>query len=529
MPDPIPGGAPAPARRILSHLYEVGEMIQRLDDPQEFLGRMLDLALHLLGAQRGMVLIRKEDGSLDPAAVRELEEETVAEASHFSHTAVQEALAGRPVVALDVKNDPRLADLASVSLYDIRSLVCVPLQLPHRILGVLYIDSRGRGATFRDEDLRFLTAFAAQAALALDSARLHRRLRRENSLLSRQARERARYERLRGRSHVMQVVYDLLDRAAENPFPALLLGETGTGKDLAARALHARSPRRDRNFLVVHCAAVAETLLESEMFGHRKGAFTGAETDRKGVFELAHGGMLFLDEIAGMSPGMQAKLLRVLQEGEFRPLGDKRTRKVDVRIVAATNTDLDALVAQGRFREDLFYRLNVIRITMPPLRQRREDIPDLVEHFVERSLGDGDLPAPRFDAGALRELTSHGWPGNVRELEHTVQKIVLYAKGGRVDAALVRRLLPRDAAAGEGAGSGFPSLRELEARMVRRALEACGGNREAAARRLGIGRATIYRKIRDYGLEDGSRPGRGARRGTPRPRRSGQGRTGPGP
>jgi Nif-specific regulatory protein len=481
-------------------LYEVGQLIQKMGEPEELLGKILDLALQILGAERGMVLLREADGSLAPAAVRELEEETVVEASQYSHTAVREALQGRPVVALDVGSDPRLSDLMSVSLYDIKSLICVPLKLPDQVLGVLYIDSRRRGTLFKDEDLRFLTAFAAQAALALNSARLYRRLRRENQTLVRQARERTRYEELLGRSHVMQEVYNLLDRAADSPFPALLLGETGTGKELAARALHRRGPRHADPFLAVNCAAFSETLLESELFGHRRGAFTGAETDRRGVFQLAHRGTLFLDEIGGMSPGMQAKLLRVLQDGEFRPLGAKKTRRVDVRILAATNLDLDALVQEERFREDLYYRLNVIRIVLPPLRQRREDIPLLVGHFVKRSIGEGSLAAPHFEPGALRELTNHSWPGNVRELEHTVQKIVLYAKGGRADAALVRRLLPRSATSPDPAASGFPSLRELESRHLRRALEVCGWNREEAARRLGIGRATIYRKMKDYGV-----------------------------
>jgi Nif-specific regulatory protein len=512
----FPSGAsrPLPAGRILSHLYEVGQLIENMHDPEELLGRILDVALQILGAERGMVLLRGEDGSLTPAAVRELEEETVHEASQFSHTAVREALAGRPVVALDVGADPRLSDLMSVSLYDIKSLVCVPLRLPDRVLGVLYIDSRRRGTLFREEDLRFLTAFAAQAALALNSARLYRRLRRENSRLARQARERTRYEDLLGLSHAMQEVYDLLDRAADSPFPALLLGETGTGKELAARALHARSSRRSRPFLAVNCAAFNETLLESELFGHRRGAFTGAETDRKGVFELAHGGTLFLDEIGGMSPGMQAKLLRVLQDGEFRPVGAKKTLRVDVRIVAATNLDLDALVQEESFREDLFYRLNVIRIVLPPLRQRREDIPMLTEHFIAVAIGAGSLPVPELEPGATHELTSHAWPGNVRELEHTIQKIVLYAKGGPVNAALVRRLLPRTSARLDPVSTGFPSLRELEARNIRRALEVCSWNREEAARRLGIGRATIYRKMKEAGIAppDTPRPSRGGRR-----------------
>lgn len=469
-----------------------------MDRPDDLVARILDLALQILGAQRGMVLLRGDDGELSPVAVRDIQEQEIDALRQYSHTAVEEALSGQPVVALNVSSDPRYSRLASVNHYDIRSLICVPLRISDRILGVLYIDSTKRSAPFEGEDLRFLDTFASQAALALDSARLYRRLRRENHRLVGQARVRAHYEGLHGRSHAMQLVYDLLDRAAESPFPTLLLGETGTGKDVAARALHQRSPRRAGPFLALNCAAFREELLESELFGHVRGAFTGADSERRGVFDLAHGGVLFLDEIGHMSERMQAKLLRVLQDGTFRPLGSGTTRAADVRILAATNRDLDALVRAREFREDLFYRLNVIRIVLPPLRQRREDIPQLIEHFIKRALGSGDLPAPSFSPSALRELRIHSWPGNVRELEHTVQRIILHAKDGAVSRKLVRQLLSHQVSPTAPDATGFPSLRELESRHIRQALTVCQWNREEAARRLGIGRATIYRKMKDY-------------------------------
>ncbi|TDI34098.1 MAG: sigma-54-dependent Fis family transcriptional regulator [Acidobacteria bacterium] len=494
----------APAGQLLAHLYEVGRMIQEQDEPTDLLRRVLDLAMEFLGAERGMVLLRQEDGTLVAAAVRGVEDAVVKAATGYSHTAVREALAGKPVMALDVATDPRLSNLMSLSLHEIQSLVCVPLRLTDRILGVIYLDSRRHGAPFHSEDLRFLTAFAAQAALALDAAHLYRRLRRENRELTRQVHDRDHYEGLLGRSHDMQELYRLLDRAADSPFPALLHGETGTGKELAARALHRRSSRHGHPFLAVNCSAFSENLLESELFGHRRGAFTGAEVDRKGLFELAHGGSLFLDELGGMSPKMQAKLLRVLQDGEFRRLGDKRTRRADVRVIAATHENLEELVREGRFREDLYYRLNVIRIELPPLRSHSEDIPQLLNHFIQRALGDSSLPAPVIQAAAMRELTTWNWSGNVRELEHTAQKMVLYAKGDPIDRDLVRRLLPghgRKIAGNEPAPSGFPSLKQMESRHILRTIEACRGDRDEAARRLGIGRATIYRKIRDYGLQ----------------------------
>ncbi|MFQ5768700.1 MAG: sigma 54-interacting transcriptional regulator, partial [Acidobacteriota bacterium] len=458
-------------------------------------------------AERGMVLLIQEGREdLVPAVIRGLEEQTVTEGSKRSNTAVQEALAGRPVMALDTGADPRLKNLHSISLYQIQSLVCIPLKSSDRVLGVLYIDSRLRGALFKDDDLRFLDAFAAQAGMALDSAQLYDRLRQENSQLNRQARERAKYEDLIGRSHVMQKTYSLLDRAAESPFPALLLGETGTGKELAARAIHRRGPRRKAPFLAANCAAFSESLLESELFGHVRGAFTGADSDRRGVFDLAHGGILFLDEIGGMSPGLQAKLLRVLQDGHYRPLGASKIKRSDVRLLAATHEDLGRMVAEGRFREDLYYRLNVIRIHLPPLRDRREDIPLLVDHFVRRAIGHGSMTPPELDTSALQSLTQYDWPGNVRELEHTVQRLVLMARDRQIDGALVRQLLPDRPAVERTSQKEFPSLRQVEALHLRRTLEQCAWNRGEAARRLGVGRATVYRKMREYNLQQPTAP-----------------------
>jgi Nif-specific regulatory protein len=498
------------------HLYVFPDLVHKVDEPEELLARILDEAVRILGAERGMVLLESPGGTgLVPAAVRGLDEVTLAEAAGYSHAAVREAMAGRPVVSLDVGADPRLAGLRSVSLHSIRTLACVPLTLPDRILGVLYIDSRRVGPALDADDLRFLGAFAAQAALAIESARLHQRLREENRTLSRQARDRHSYEDLIGRTPAMQAVYDLLDRAAQSSLPVLLLGETGTGKELAARALHRRGPRRTRPFLAANCAAFTDTLLESELFGHVRGAFTGAETDRRGLFELCQGGILFLDEIAGMSPGMQAKLLRVLEDGEFRPLGAGASRRADVRIVAATHADLDRLVAQGGFREDLFYRLNVIRIVMPPLRARVEDIPLLVAHFVARSKPAGGAAPPEFEPAALREMASLPWMGNARELEHVVQRALLAAQGSRLDLPTLRGVLPRRASGLPTPAGGFPSLREIEIRQIGKTLEACRWNREEAARRLGIGRATVYRKIREYGLTPPPESGGGHRAGKP--------------
>ena len=489
MADP-PSSGPLPAATLLGHLYEIGRLLQTFEEPDDFLGRLLDLALQVLEAERGLAFLTEEPGI--PRVERG------GPAAGWVRSAVDEALAGRPVLWLHDGADAVPDHLHAASLQGLRSLLCVPLRLPDGVIGALYLDSRRDGSPFRAEHLRFMQAFAAQAALALRSASLVRDMRRENRRLTSQAAPRDRFEGILGRSAPMQAVYELIERAGPSPFPVLVSGESGTGKELVARALHAVSQRRSRPFLAVNCAALSEALLESEIFGHRRGAFTGADTDRTGLFELADGGTLLLDEVAGMSPALQAKLLRVLESGEFRPLGAARPRRSDVRLIASTHADLPARVASGEFREDLFYRLNVLRIDLAPLRERAEDVPMLVSACLARLGLAGGVEVPEMRPEALRLLARHSWPGNVRELEYAVQKLALFAAGRPVDAALVRRVLPRATSAAALAPiGGFPTLETVRRQHIERTLDACGGDIQEAARRLRIGRATLYRRLRD--------------------------------
>jgi len=303
-----------------------------------------------------------------------------------------------------------------------------------------------------------------------------------------------------GTSRAMRELLARAERVAESRSTVLLTGETGTGKELVARAIHARSAQRDRPLIKVNCAAIPETLLESELFGHTRGAFTGAVTSRKGRFALADGGTIFLDEIATISQAVQGKLLRVLQEREFEPLGSERTEKVDVRVIAATNRDLRQLVAEGRFQEDLFYRLNVIPIMLPPLRDRREDIPLLVDYFVRKFATTTGKRIDGVERGVLDELTQYDWPGNVRELENTIERAVVLASGSR---------LTRDAVWLMGAttparGSGLPSLRLhqnvewAERETIRRALERARGVKKDAAEAMGISQRALSHYLLKY-------------------------------
>jgi len=302
-----------------------------------------------------------------------------------------------------------------------------------------------------------------------------------------------------GSTDAMRRVHHLTDKAASCSLPVLIQGESGTGKELVARAIHERSGRQERRFFSENCSALSESLLESELFGHVRGAFTGADRDRKGIFELAHGGTLFLDEIGDMSVRMQSKLLRALQEREVRPVGGKETIRVDVRIISATNRSLRTLIKEGAFREDLFYRVNVITIDLPPLRERRDDIPALVNHFLEHIAVETGLPGKEFAPGAFELLTGYEWSGNIRELENVVQRAVALSDSLRIEPGdlpdRIRHLMITDEPPRySGTGKGGEQL------MIEKALHNFEGDKTRASRFIGWSRPKLYRRMRYYGI-----------------------------
>ncbi len=339
---------------------------------------------------------------------------------------------------------------------------------------------------------------ADELALFLDKALGEARLRREAAVLRRALREQFATSSIIGRSDAMREVCDLAERVADAIAPVLLLGETGTGKGLVARAIHASGTRASHAFVMVNCASVPENLLESELFGHVKGAFTGATSSRRGLFEEASGGTLFLDEIGEMPPAVQAKLLHVLERGVVRAVGSDKERAVDARIVAATHRDLRARVREGAFREDLLFRLEVVTIELPPLRQRRDDLPPLIGHMLAQAKArHPESPVTRFGAEALERMLAHTWPGNVRELENTIERAVLLARGPEVAAS---ELPSTVGAKGGGAdrtvfdGAVMP-LYEMERRYARWAIDQLGGRRMLTAERLGVDRKTLARLL----------------------------------
>jgi len=335
----------------------------------------------------------------------------------------------------------------------------------------------------------------------IDRAVEDKALRRENENLRAQVRERFGLPGMIASSAQMAQVLDLVGRVAPTDATVLIRGESGTGKEVIAKALHHASPRAGGRFVAINCGALPETLLESEIFGHVKGAFTGAGTNKKGLFEEAHGGTLFLDEIGEMTPSLQVKLLRALQSGEVRPVGSTQTITVDARVVAATNRDLEPMIRQGIFREDLFYRLNVIPLVLPPLRERREDIPLLAELFLGR-FAQRQGRVLRLSAAAMERLFRYAWPGNVRELENAMERTAILARAETIEPGD----LPPHVGAGLALGpapalAAEQTLGEAERAHIIQILERYGWNHSRAAEALGIGRTTLWRKLKEYGVE----------------------------
>ena len=339
----------------------------------------------------------------------------------------------------------------------------------------------------------------------LRSAMEQRRLKSENAYLRSQLEERYRFEGIIGRSEPMRDLFQLLETVAATSSTVLITGETGTGKELAARALHHNSPRRNHRFVALNCSAIPETLLEAELFGHVRGAFTGAVGNRQGRLEQAHKGTLFLDEVGTMSPALQAKLLRVLQEREFERVGDSHTVKIDVRVIAATHSDLTRMVAEGTFRQDLFYRLNVIPVQLPPLRDRREDIPLLVQHFLDRLSAESGRGPVTVSQEALRRLMAYPWPGNVRQLENAIERALAFSRGrAQLDVADLAPELQNQPAATDSSQVWFPEegidfdryVEAVELSLIRRSLERTRGNKRQAARLLNLKRTTLIEKLK---------------------------------
>ncbi|MEO0323421.1 MAG: sigma-54-dependent Fis family transcriptional regulator [Myxococcota bacterium] len=542
--------APSMDARVKRLLVLTGRLAGERDT-ERLLERITDAAVELSGAERGFVLLPDAEGALEPRLVRAvgpaLDDPSVA----FSRSIAEAVrIDGEPIVTVDAQGDRRLDAYLSVHKLLLRSVACLPIAGRRGVLGVLYLEHRLRAGRFREADVDLLRAFADQAAIALENAQLLATLEEQGAALAEanaeleaakgevervlQARTgelqearsaldsarrqlRGRHDRhgIIGRSPAMRRVFSVLERVQQSDVPVVIHGASGTGKELVAQAIHAGGARRKGPFVAINCGAIPDALLESELFGHVRGAFTGASRDRRGVLAQAHGGTLLLDEVGDMPARMQVELLRVLQDGRVRPVGGEEDQAVDVRIVSASNKRLGDLVEAGEFREDLYYRLHVVELQLPALKDREEDLPLLVDHFLERIAEREGTPRKRVSREALAWLAAEPWPGNVRQLEHALLTACVLAEGEvlrpadfgvtvgdlAADSVAPAPAPARAVLAGAAEPSGsLEDYKALEKRRILAALESQQWTRARAARELGIPRRTFYRRLKEHGI-----------------------------
>ncbi|MDD5542656.1 MAG: sigma 54-interacting transcriptional regulator [Acidobacteriia bacterium] len=404
-------------------LFQISKLVNSMLNLNELLERVMDLVLEAIRVQRGLILLVNEDsGDLEVKAARNISKETIEDATAISKSVLEDVVeGGKPLISVNAKDDQRLRERQSIVDFGIGMVLCIPLTVKQKIIGAVYIDNPIATLPFTEDDVNFLMSFTNLFSIAIENARLYDKLHQENIYLRQEVRGKYKYENIIGRSPQMMELFRRLDNVVNSSANVLIFGESGTGKELIARAIHYNGSRKEKRFIAIDCGAIPENLIESELFGYRRGAFTGALTDRKGLFEEADGGTVFLDEVTNTSRTLQAKLLRAIQEREIRRVGDSVDRKVDVRIIAATNRDLRAMVRAGEFREDLYFRLNVLNLTIPPLRERQEDIPVLVNHVLKQLLAQNPGTVRSISREPLRLLKAYSFPGNVRELENLVE------------------------------------------------------------------------------------------------------------
>jgi Nif-specific regulatory protein len=496
----------------LSLLFEISRILDRSMDLRDTVGPALEAMAEQMGMIRGTItLLNRETGEIYIDVAHNLSERQIERGRYKPGEGVTGTVVntGLPMVAPHIAEDPRFLDRTGarkgLDKRDI-SFLCVPIKLGNDVLGALSADRLFESMEALDEDVRLLTIIAsmiAQAAHLRRSSEEERlRLIEENRRLKDQLQERFKPSNIIGSSKAMQVVYDLIAQVCGSDATALIRGESGTGKELVANAIHYNSPRAEKPFIKVNCGALPESLIESELFGHVKGAFTGAVSSRRGRFELAEGGTIFLDEVGDLSPAIQVKLLRVLQEREFERLGGSAVIKADVRVIAATNRDLESLCREGKFRQDLYYRLNVFPIPVPPLRDRKTDIPLLADHFVEKYAAKNHKSVERISTPAIDMLMSYHWPGNVRELENCMERAVLLSTESVIHARHLPPTLQTPKSGGAlHIGTLRATLEYVERDLIYDALKASRGNMAKAARSLGLTERVMGLRVKRYGID----------------------------
>jgi transcriptional regulator with GAF, ATPase, and Fis domain len=479
-------------------LYEFSERLIHQRDLGELLEALMDAVIEITNADKGFLVLLEGD-TIDVKVARNLNRENIADAvSQLSDSIIAKVVRSRkPVIVSDAMRDDEFAAAKSVMQLKVSSVICVPLLDRGRLLGLIYVGNDSIRDLFQQDTLRILTVFASQASLIVANALLLNELRVDNKRLNERL-EQYRFGEIVGTSPPMQQVFRKVEKIAPTDISVLITGETGTGKELIAREIHNRSPRTGKPFVTINCGAIPENLLESELFGHVKGAFTGAVANKQGKFQAADAGTLFLDEIGEMPVELQVKILRALQERVVYRVGDTRPETCDIRILAATNRDLDKEIAAGRFREDLYYRLNVVNVDLPPLRQRGEDVLVIARYLLSRYSREYDVKVKGLSPNAAVAIRKHAWPGNIRELENRIKKAIVLCESsviGPDDLGLTGDVLPQILTLAEAKD-------KFQRDYINEVLALNNGNRTKTARDLGVDPRTVFRHL-EKESEDG--------------------------
>jgi transcriptional regulator with GAF, ATPase, and Fis domain len=472
-------------------LFEFSDRLMHVRDLTELLNSLMDAVIEITSADKGF-LILLEGESLDVKVARNLKAENIADAvSQLSDSIIAKVVRSRkPVIVSDAMSDDEFGSAKSVMHLKVSSVICVPLLDRGRLLGLIYVGNDSIRDLFQDQTLRVLTVFSSQASLIVSNALLLNELRHDNKRLSDRL-EQYRFGEIVGTSAPMQAVFRKVEKIAPTDISVLITGETGTGKELIAREVHNRSPRQGKPFITINCGAIPENLLESELFGHIKGAFTGAVANKQGKFQAADGGTLFLDEVGEMQIDLQVKLLRAIQEKVVYRVGDTRPETCDIRILAATNRDLEKEIAGGRFREDLYYRLNVVNVELPPLRVRGDDVLVIARYLLSRYAREYDAKVKGFSPNAAVAIRKHNWPGNIRELENRIKKAIVLCEStviGPDDLGLTGDVLPQILTLAE-------AKEKFQRDYINEVLALNNGNRTKTARDLGVDPRTVFRHL----------------------------------
>ncbi len=476
-------------------LFNITQLLGKTELSSGLIEEALDWVVKVINAERAVFTrYMAETSSFEIISARNIEKESISDLTKFSSGVLNQVVDKKePVLYHDVESDPNVSQFESIKIQKIKSVIGVPILRRDQVWGVILADSKQNRQEFIESSLGFMQFFSSLLSLTLDRILRLEQLEAKTVALKNELEQIKAVPDMIGISRAMKQLSVLIHKVADTNAIVLILGESGTGKDLAARAIHTLSSRKDNPFLAQFCGSIPDSLLESELFGYKKGAFTGATTDKNGLFETANHGTFFLDEIADISVALQAKLLRVIQHQEIIRLGDSTPRKIDVRIVTATNKDLKKLVNEGSFREDLLYRLNVFPIHIPPLRERMEDLVLLVNHFIAKYSTKNHKLSP----DALKKLQSFHWPGNIRQLENTIQRALILTDEPKIHAEHI--ILDEE---NENLGLHTKTLKEIENAILLKRLKAHQGNKTSTAKTLGVSVRWIQLRLKE--IDDGN-------------------------